>query len=310
LLEEALEELGLKSIIDVHVHPLPELPEDELLAELEKAHVERCVLLALDLDPGELDDEGFRSRFLERMLNAGIWNLGALKLAKEILRRGRTPNEHVAELVRRHNRRFLGFGSVNPSKPRSYVEEKLAELEDGGFSGIKLIPTLQFFCPNKARGNLKRILRFCERSGLVVMFHTGCDPGPWESPVLSECAIPAMLRPLVRRFRRLKFILAHAGSYSATTPGIWFQEALELASEHQNVWLDVAAVPYLLTEHVFVVALRARGLLNRVLFGSDYPVVEGSSIRGPAEAILASGELTPDEKASVMALNAREFLSC
>ena len=309
MLGEILDELGLEAIIDVHVHPLPELPEDTLLSELKKARVGRCVLLALDLDPDVFEDQRERTRFMEALFNAGVWDVRALDMAREVLRRGRTPNERVAELVRKHGALFVGFGSVNPAKPRSYVVEKLAELVDYGFSGLKLIPTLQLFCPNKARRNLELILRFCERSGLVVMWHTGCDPGPWESPVLSECARPSLLKPFARAFERAVFIVAHAGSYSATRPGVWFSEALELAEAHRNVWLDVAAVPYLLTEPEFARPLRSRGLMGRVLFGSDYPVVGGgASIAEAAEVVLRSGELAPEEKAGVMALNARELL--
>ena len=305
-MDVALGELGLKGIIDAHVHPLPMLDEGELLKEIRSARVMKCALLALDLDPGELEGEGAR-RFLEEMFNAGVWAIGALEQAREILKLGRTPNEHVAELVRRYPDLFIGFGSVNPSKPMGYVEEKLTEIEELGLRGLKLIPTLQFFCPNKARKALNRILRFCQRSGMTVVFHTGCDPGPWEAPSLSRCANPALLRPFVRSFLDVKFVLAHAGSYSARSPGIWFEEALELASSFRNVWLDVAAVPYLLTEPNFARALRSRKVMDKVLFGSDYPVT-GSSILEVASLVLSSSELSPEEKVGIMTLNAEALL--
>ncbi len=308
MLEELLAELGLEGIVDVHVHPLPMLSEEELLREVRLARVRRAVLLAMDVDPGVLDEPRSRARFMEELFNAGVWDLRALDNAREILRLARTPNERVAELARRHPNAFLGFGSVNPSRPSSYVREVLAQIRDLGLVGVKLLPTLQLFCPSKARRKLKAILRFCERENLVAMFHTGCDPGPWEAPALSACANPALLAPFVRSFRRVSFILAHAGSYSATRPGIWFREAMELAASYPNVWLDVAAVPYLLVEEEFVSALRARGLLDRVLFGSDYPVVGASGIADAASMVLSSPGLTADEKAGVMALNAERLL--
>jgi len=308
LLGELLAEVGLEGIMDVHVHPLPMLDEGELLREVRVARVRRCVLLALDVDPEELEDKRKRAKFMEKLLSAGVWSLQALESARELLKLARTTNEHVADIVRRHPSLFLGFGSVNPSKPASYVDEKLAEISDLGLVGVKLIPTLQLFCPDKARKNLNKILRFCEREAMVVMFHTGCDPGPWESPALSACAKPSALAPLVRKFNRVEFILAHAGSYSARVPGIWFHEAVELTSKRANVWLDVAAVPYVLAEGDFVEALRARGLIERVLFGSDYPVVGSSGIADAASVVLASTELTADEKAAVMSLNAERLL--
>ena len=308
LLWEALAEVGLDGIIDIHVHPLPILSEEELLGEIREAGVRRCVLLALDVDAGDLEGPDRKLRFMEEMFNAGIWNPRALENAIEILRLARTPNERVAELVEKHESLFLGFGSVNPARSSSYVADKLGEIGDLGLRGVKLIPTLQLFCPHKAKRNLRKILKFCRREGLVAMFHTGCDPGPWESPALSECARPAYLAPFIRSFSQVDFVLAHAGSYSSLRPGIWFHEAVELASRYPNVWLDVAAVPYLLTEPDFVGALRGRGLLSRVLFGSDYPVIGGSGVKEVAEIILSSTGLTVDEKAGVMALNAERLL--
>ena len=302
-----LDELGLDGVVDVHVHPLSMIGEKELLRELEKAKVRKCVLLALDVNPAELDDEGKARAFVEEMFNAGIWDLNALEQAREMLKLARTPNERVSELVSRHPGLFLGFGSVDPRKPLGQVEETLRRLEDAGFRGLKLIPTLQFFCPGQVRKALRKILRFCERSGMVVMFHTGCDPGPWEAPDLSKCANPALLRPFIRSFGKVNFILAHAGSYSVRIPGIWFEEALELASSFSNVWLDTAAVPYVITDRKFLRALKARGLMGRVLFGSDYPVfVVG--ISDVVREILASVEMTDEEKARVLCLNACELL--
>ena len=307
LLDGLLAEVGLEGIVDVHVHPLPLLPEEELLGTVEEARVRRCILLAMDVDPSELDDASRARAFLEEMINAGVWDLKALEAAREILEKARTPNEHVAKIARRRPNLFVGLGSVNPSKPMGYVVEKLHEIEDLGLSGVKLIPTLQLFCPSKARRKLKKVLEFCERSNMLVVFHTGCDPGPWEAPALSKCARPSLLAPFIRAFPGVRFILAHAGAYSARLPGIWFDEALELARSHDNVWLDVAAVPYLLTEPTFARALREAGLMDRVLFGSDYPVL-GTRIADVASEILASGELADDEKAGVMALNAEELL--
>ena len=52
-MEELLAELGLDGIVDVHVHPLPMLSEEELLREVRLARVRKAVLLALDVDPGQ-----------------------------------------------------------------------------------------------------------------------------------------------------------------------------------------------------------------------------------------------------------------
>ena len=62
-----------------------------------------------------------------------------------------------------------------------------------------------------------------------------------------------------------------------------------------------------MTDRRFLGALRARGLMSRVLFGSDYPVfVVG--IDDVVREVLASVEMTDEEKARVLCLNACDLL--
>ena len=73
-------------------------------------------------------------------------------------------------------------------------------------------------------------------------------PGIWESPVMSKDSNPKYLEPLAKEFDSIPFVLAHFGAYSGTTPGIWFNEAVELGEKYRNVWFDISAVPYVVTE--------------------------------------------------------------
>jgi len=302
--------LMIEKVVDVHIHPLlTQISEKQLIKEVKKAGVDFCVLLAVDVDCNILDKEDFKNKILQKCLDLYIWDsLGMLEKVKQVLRIVKTSNQTVASLVEKYPKLFVGFGSVNPSKSSRYVEEKLREIKRLKLRGVKLMPTLQFFNPKKAQKNLTRIFEFCEKEQKIVMYHTGCDPLIWEFPEFSEDANPKYLGSLVRKFREVPVILAHMGCYSARFPGIWLDEALKLGVNQRNVWFDISAVNYVATRRDFVEKVRKSVGWDMVLFGSDYPVLQGENISSSLREVLESKFLTKDEKAKVLGLNAAKLL--
>jgi len=276
-----------EKIVDVHIHPLLTLiTENDLLAELKTAKVDLGVLLALDVDPKDLDRHETRNRILQHCLDLYLWD--ASQVIKEmlwLLQTVRTDNELIAALVKRHSKNLVGFGSINLSKSQAYADEKIREIDKLGLRGIKLIPTLQFFNPVKVRKKLERVFKYCEKNGKIVMFHTGCDPGVWEHPEISEDANPRHLQSIIQDFKETPVVLAHMGCYSARSPGIWLEEALRLGRAHENVWFDISAVTYVVTQKRFIEKIREAVGMDRILFGSDYPAVQGFSIQSAVNEV-------------------------
>lgn len=314
---------GGRRVVDVHIHPFTSASEDVLLNAMDSAGVDTGVLLAIDVHSDDLEQQAIYDKFASR-LDESMGNYG------EILRRslpfrhgGLTPDvlrryvesafsrvgisdERVVELVQRHPSRFLGFGSADPSKDFGYVQNRLDYIRSRGLRGVKLLPTLQFFNPSENR-NFHYICEYCESKGLIIMYHTGCDPGPFEIPLLAEDANPRYLREVLRRCSPT-IILAHMGSYSALQPGIWLDEALELARGNEHVWLDTAAVFDMLHHENIVQKIRSAGVMKRILFGSDYPVIEGCTIAHAKAYIESSPCLTAEEKGSILGDNACRLL--
>ena len=298
------------AVIDFHVHPLTRvMGVERLVRDVVEAGVETAVLLALDLDPSYLDDREKGTRFLESCINAGVgFSARILEEVRYILDAGRVSNEEVARIVRENPGLFVGVGSVNPNRGVDDVRRMLRDIDRLGLVGVKLIPTLQFFNPLKEKRKMEIILEFCEKNDKIVIFHTGCDPLVWESPELSKNSHPKLLEPYIRGFRNVSFILAHMGSYSARFPGIWFRDAVELGKRYDNVWFDVSAVPYILTMREFADVVSREIGWSRVLFGSDYPVFAGESIKSILDYVRSAAVISESDLWRVLHDNASRLL--
>lgn len=303
-------------IIDVHVHPF--FSEDKILGEMKRAEVDCAVLLAVDADPMDVERPEIKSKLRKRHLKAlyGFRTMGSTSIEDEIKRffqelisyypELKSSNAEIAHLVKRNPGKFIGFGSVNPNKDEDYVETKLEEISALGLKGIKMLPTLQLFSPIE-NTNFERICEYCEKTRKVLLYHTGCDPGPWEMPELSEDANPEYLRPVLESYKPI-IILAHSGSYSAYRPGIWFDEAYELGKKFDNVYFDSSAVSSFIYSQKILKKMREGVGLDRLLYGSDYPVVWGSDMKFEVNLIRNCKYLTEDEKESILGANAAKVL--
>lgn len=296
-----------EKVVDVHLHPFSLMTDSHLLSEMSKAGVDVAVLLALDVDPKDVERPETKEMIRNRLLNMYFFDVDKVMEGMHcILEMARTDDEQVADFVRRHPDRFVGFGSVNLSKSQAYVEEKIQKIDSLNLKGIKLIPTLQFFNPTVVKQNMEKLFDYCEKKGKIVTSHTGCDPYIWEQPHFSQDANPKYLKPIIRDFETVNVIVAHMGCYSAKVPGVWMDEALELGKENLNVWFDIAAVPYVVTHRKLVDKVRKTVGFDRVLFGSDYPSVGGGevSIKSMVAEVKESNHLTMEEKAKVLGANA------
>ena len=110
---------------------------------------------------------------------------------------------------------------------------------------------------------------------------------------------PDILENFVGKFPNSKIVLAHWGA------GLPFYELMpEISSNFTNVFYDSAATTLLYEEKIFEIVEKIAGP-KRILFGSDYPLVQPKEIIGQ---IIRSG-FKPDVKSSIMSDNAIELFS-
>ncbi len=302
-------------VIDVHVHPIPTLLSPKtLLQAMDDANIQTSIILGMDLDPEWETRSRKKLHLVIKRLTEHDYFADYLRMMhfmKKMLELGDTGNTLVSrwtELLPAG--RVIGIGSVNPTRPKKQVKNKLQQILKLGLWGIKLLPTLQFFDPRKNK-NLKVIWKFAHDEDLIIYYHLGNDPGPWELPAMGEDAHPHFIEKYLNKYDGARVILPHLGGYSAIKPGIWLNETLEMLVNNSldHVYLDTSAVPHLLQDHDVCDLIRSTIGFDRILFGSDFPVVEGKDINHMVNIIESSKHIKNDEKEKILWKNARKFFN-
>jgi len=237
------------TIIDVHVHPIarPMVQDPRNLRLLEQGG-------------GLLPEDAAGQTILARMDAGGI---SRACLLGPNPRDGTTlTNEQVHRMVASAPERFIGFVGVDPvgqgaDRTRAEMERAVVEW---GFQGVGEIGGEDLLAPA-----WEVVYATCMEKQLPVLVHVGI---PLPSMSLRH-SHPFLLDELANRHRELTIIAAHVGAP-------WIIETLAVAVRHPNVYLDLSALPAIRKELLPVVLALCseQGLEDRVLFGSDFPVVD------------------------------------
>lgn len=181
---------------------------------------------------------------------------------------GVSSNEQVAELCAL-SPRFTGFASVDPLKDGAPLELEHA-VRQMGLRGLKLDPALQDFRPGDSQAFA--LYEAAAGLGIPLIVHTGMSWAP-ETPL--EAGRPLLFESAIRRFPKLKFVLAHFA-----WPWVW--EGTALALKYPNVYLDTSCLYYdsprefyqfVFSKQIPTTVIE-RSLRNKIVFGTNYPRVE------------------------------------
>lgn len=175
------------------------------------------------------------------------------------------PNEYVAAYVARHPEKLIGFCSVDPLDPDALDQFQYA-VRELGLRGLKLGPIYQNVHPSDPR--FVALMRMAESLGVPVLLHQGAT---FCENVSLELANPVLLQPIALQFPRLRMVIAHLGHP-------WIAETLTLIRKHRHLYSDISALYYRPWQfyNALVLALEY-GVLDRLLFGTDYPFTTAAS---------------------------------
>ena len=182
---------------------------------------------------------------------------------------GHKPNssEEIAEGAARNNDVLIPFGSVDPLQGKAAIDRARMLFEDYGVRGFKFHPTLQNFDPSAdAFAPLFETIEEMEVPIVVHTGQTGIGSGlPGGHGLRLSLSNPMLLDDLAARFPALQIIMAH--------PSVpWQDEALAVATHKANTWIDLSGW----SPKYFPANLvrQANSILqNKVLFGSDFPLI-------------------------------------
>jgi len=204
-------------------------------------------------------------------------------------------NDYIMEATARYPERLIGFGCFNPFSNEAESEAKRC-LEEG-FSGIGELAFYQSGIDKAILDRLEPVMAMCRDKAVPVLIHTNEPVGhlyPGKTPNTL-----AQIYRFIQRFAENKIVLAHWGG------GIFFFSLLkkEVKGSLRNVYFDTAASPFLYDLEVYRYAKELVGL-NKVLFGSDFPLLSPARyFREIENTGLSKGEI---EK--ICGTNAEELL--
>lgn len=164
-------------------------------------------------------------------------------------------NNWALDLMRQSNR-VIAFGTLHPDYPEP--EKELDRLRRAGVQGLKFHPDFQGFFLDDPR-----FYRLMEAIGdeFTLMIHVGDVLPPEQNP-----SCPVKLARLRREFPGPAIIAAHLGGYTH-----WKWAVEHLAG--LDVYMDTSSSLSFVDDETLR-ALIARHPVDRLLFGSDYPLFD------------------------------------
>jgi uncharacterized protein len=276
--------------IDVHVHPQTE----EFLAAMGPRAAQMAAYFGRPADqPVSFAD--LADQYRERKMIAVLLN------TTDVSTSGRpgVANDVIARAVREHPDVFVGFGVVEPQLGQLAVDEIKRCAEELGLLGIgELNPGRQAFYPNDER--YYPLWAEAARHQLVLLFHGGMMGAGAGTPggmgyKLKYCRPIPYLDDIAADFPELSIIGAHPA-------WPWQEESLAIARHKTNFYIDMSgwAPRYFPPQ---LVQYAGSILQDRMLFGSDWPVVQVE--RWLTE--FATLNIKPEVRQKIMLDNARRL---
>ena len=176
-------------------------------------------------------------------------------------------NEEIAELARKHSDVAIPFASIDPHRGEEGARAARRLIKEYGVKGFKFHPTVQEFFPNDPLAY--PLYEAIAEAKLPALFHTGqtgVGAGTRGGGGLRlKYSNPLCLDDVAADFPDMPIVLAHP-----SFP--WQEEALSVATHKPQVYIDLSGwspkyFPPILVQYANTL------LKDKILFGSDYPVL-------------------------------------
>ena len=207
----------------------------------------------------------------------------------------RAANDYLIEAVAKHPNRLVGFAGVNPVWGTEAVQEARRCAEEG-LRGIgELHPDTQGYDLGDL-DTMAPLMEVVREHGLIVTTHSS-EPVGHEYPGKGR-TYPGVLWRFIRNFPDATIVCAHWGA------GLPFYALMpEVADGLDHTYFDSAATTLLYDARIFETVTSVIGP-ERVLMGSDYPLIRANRVIGQVE----SSALSRSAKDMILGGNAVRLL--
>ena len=200
-------------------------------------------------------------------------------------------NDYIMEAVAAYPDRLIGMACFDAFSEN--IAEETQRCLQGNMRGVGELAFYLSGIDEDALDRLSDVMDVCREHGFPVMIHTNESVGhmyPGKTPI----SLPEIYN-LAKRFPENNIILAHWGG------GIFFYTLMkkEVQDVLKNIYYDSAASPFLFNPDIYRYGVELAGA-DKVLFGSDYPLIKPSRYFKE----MASTNLSPEHERRIKGENA------
>ena len=207
-------------------------------------------------------------------------------------------NEEIAELAHAHSDVAIPFASVDPHRGAEGVRAAKRLISEYKVKGFKFHPSVQEFYPNDRMAY--PLYEVIAEAKLPALFHTG-QTGVGAGVrggdgIRLKYSHPMLLDDVAVDFPDMPIIMAHP-----SFP--WQEEALSVATHKPQVYIDLSGwspkyFPPILVQYANTL------LKDKILFGSDYPVMTPERWLADFEKL----NMKPEVRPLILKMNAAKLL--
>jgi predicted TIM-barrel fold metal-dependent hydrolase len=204
-------------------------------------------------------------------------------------------NDYILESVARYSERIVGFCAVSSCTDDASLDE-IERCVKGGVKGVgELRPDAQS-AAFTSKEVIEPFVAVLQKHNLILLVHSS-EPVGHVYPG-KGVATPGLLYTFISYFPDLPLVCAHWGG------GLPFYTLMpEVQQAMENVYFDTAASPFLYRPEIYRQVVQLVGA-DRILFGSDYPVISQRRLLDEIQ----SANLSDEERDMILSVNARRLL--
>jgi predicted TIM-barrel fold metal-dependent hydrolase len=204
-------------------------------------------------------------------------------------------NDYIIDAVARFPKRLVGFGAVQPQSTKAAVAE-IERCAKAGLKGVgEMRSDMQLFDLDDEMV-VAPFVEALDHHKLILLTHASEPVG--HSYQGKGGITPDVLYPFIAAYPQLTIVCAHWGG------GLPFYNLMpEVKKAMKNVYFDTAASPFLYSPDIYNHVVKLAGV-DRILFGSDYPLMPPRRLLEEIEAL----DLNKETKELMLSGNAWRLL--